>query len=168
MTAEQALEIAQNSLVTLLYVSGPLMLVALAVGLLVALFQALTSIQEITLTFVPKILLVFVALLFLLPFMSGQMFALAEDLVSLLKNVQIEYRVAVSLGSFIRQAIALREPWISNVCARGRLCKPPDHWSRNRFQDPPSDAEFPAEIAEKFDDGQPWFNAMDELSCGDL
>tara|TARA_B100000609_G_C17003516_1_gene324914 strand:+ start:290 stop:583 length:294 start_codon:yes stop_codon:yes gene_type:complete len=82
MTAEQALEIAQNSLVTLLYVSGPLMLVALAVGLLVALFQALTSIQEITLTFVPKILLVFVALLFLLPFMSGQMFALAEDLFS--------------------------------------------------------------------------------------
>ena len=31
--------------------------------------------------------------------------------------------------------------------------------------DPPSDAEFPAEIAEKFDDGQPWYNAADELSC---
>ena len=77
----------------------------------------------------------------------------------------IEYRVAVSLGSFIRQAIALRESWISEVCARGRLCKPPDHWSRNLFQDPPSDAEFPAEIAEKFDDGQPWYNAADELSC---
>ena len=53
----------------------------------------------------------------------------------------------------------------SEVCARGRLCKPPDHWSRNLFQDPPSDAEFPAEIAEKFDDGQPWYNAADELSC---
>ena len=99
---------------------------------------------------------------------SDRGFALAEDLVSLLKNVQIEYRVAVSLGSFIRQAIALRESWISEVCARGRLCKPPDHWSRNLFQDPPSDAEFPAEIAEKFDDGQPWYNATDELSCGEL
>ena len=33
------------------------------------------------------------------------------------------------------------------------------------FQDPPSDAEFPAETAEKFDDGQPWYNAADELSC---
>ena len=101
---------------------------------------------------------------------SDRGFALAEELVSLLKNVQIAYRVAmsVSLGSFIRQAIALRESWISNVCARGRLCKPPDHWSRNLFQDPPSDAEFPAEIAEKFDDGQPWFNATDELSCGEL
>ena len=96
---------------------------------------------------------------------SNRGFALAEDLVSLLKNVQIQYRVAVSLGSFIRQAIALRESWISEVCARGRLCKPPDHWSRNLFQDPPSDAEFPAEIAEKFDDCQPWYNAADELSC---
>ena len=36
------------------------------------------------------------------------------------------------------------------------------------FQDPPSDAEFPAEIAAKFDDGQPWYNATDELSCGEL
>ena len=91
---------------------------------------------------------------------------LAAGLVSLLKKVQIEYRVAVSLGSFIRQAIALIESWISEVCARGRLCKPPDHWSRNLFPDPPSDAEFPAEIAEKFDDGQPLYNATDELSCG--
>ena len=49
---------------------------------------------------------------------SNRGFALAEDLVSLLKKVQIEYRVAVSLGSFIRQAIALRASWISNVCAK--------------------------------------------------
>ena len=62
---------------------------------------------------------------------SNRGFGLAEDLVSLLKNVQIQYRVAISLGSFIRQAVALRESWIRDVCARGRLCKPPDHWSRN-------------------------------------
>ena len=36
------------------------------------------------------------------------------------------------------------------------------------LQDPPSDAEYPAEIAEKFDDGQPWYNATDELPCGEL
>ena len=96
---------------------------------------------------------------------SNRGFALAQDLVSLLKNVQIEYRVEVSLGSFIRQAIALSESRISDVCARGRLCKPPDRWSRDFFQNPHSDASFPAEIVEKFDDGQPWFNAMDELSA---
>ena len=96
---------------------------------------------------------------------SDRGFALAEDLVKLLKMSQTQYRVAVSFGSFLRQAIALRESWISEVCARGRPCKPPDHWSRNLFIHPPSDAEFPPEVAEKFDDGQPWFNVMDELSA---
>ena len=96
---------------------------------------------------------------------SDRGFALGEDLVSLLKNVQIEYRVAVSLGSFIRQAVALRESWIRDVCARGRLCKPPDHWSRNLFIHPPSDAEFPPEVVEKFDVGQLWFNSADDLSA---
>ena len=95
---------------------------------------------------------------------SNRGFALAEDLVSLLKNVQIQYRVAVSLGSFIRQTIALRESWVSDVRA-GPHCKPPDHWSRNLLIHPPGDAEFPAEVAEKFDDGQPWFNTANELSA---
>ena len=99
---------------------------------------------------------------------SNRGFALPEDLVSLLKNVQIEYRVAVSLGSFIRQAISLRESWMREVCARGRPCEPPEHWARNLFIDPPSDEEFPTEVAENFDDGQPWHNAPDELSCGEL
>ena len=64
---------ARLAIVTLLYVAGPIMLIALGVGLVIALFQALTSIQEITLTFVPKILLVFVSLVFLLPYMADQM-----------------------------------------------------------------------------------------------
>ena len=83
----------------------------------------------------------------------------------MMKHVQIQYRVVVSLGSFTRQTVALRESWIRDVCARGRLCKPPDRWSRNFFIHPPSDAEFPPEVAEKFDDGQPWFNAANELSA---
>ena len=74
----------------------------------------------------------------------------------------------VSLGSFIRQAISVRESWMSEVCARGRPCKPPEHWARNLFIDPPSDEEFPAEVVENFDDGQTWHNAPDELSCGEL
>ena len=54
-------------------------------------------------------------------------------------------------------------------CARGAASASlPTIGHETFFQDPPSDAEFPAEIAEKFDDGQPWFNATDELSCGDL
>ena len=95
-------------------------------------------------------------------------FATVDNLVSLLKKVQTQYCLGVSLGSFIRQAISVRESWMSEVCARGRPCNPPEHWARNLFIDPPSDEEFPAYVAENFVDGQPWHNAPDELSCGEL
>ena len=88
-------------------------------------------------------------------------YALAADLVCLLKEVQIQYRVGISLSSFLRQAIALRESWMSEVCSRSRHhCAPPDRWSRNLFLHPPSDADFPAEVAEEFDDGRPWFDVV--------
>ena len=70
MTPDDIYALARSGIGTLLWVCGPIMFIALAVGLVIALFQALTSIQEVTLTFVPKILLVFVALVFLLPFMA--------------------------------------------------------------------------------------------------
>ena len=54
-------------MVVLIQISGPIMLVSLVVGLIVALFQALTQIQEITLTFVPKIFAVFVSMLYSTP-----------------------------------------------------------------------------------------------------
>lgn len=79
MSPEQITQIAQQSIITLLYVCGPLMFIALLVGLIISLFQALTSIQEMTLTFVPKILIVFIALIFLMPFMADQMNGMAQD-----------------------------------------------------------------------------------------
>jgi flagellar biosynthetic protein FliQ len=84
MTQEQILDVAQMAIVTLLWVSSPLMLVALVVGLIIALFQALTSIQEMTLTFVPKIILIFVALIFLIPFMSAKMYIFGQELFNLI------------------------------------------------------------------------------------
>ena len=77
-----------------------------------------------------------------------------------MEKVQLQQRAGVSLGSFIRQAISLRESWMREQCPRGRHCVPPDHWSRNLFAYPPSDAELPDEVADNFDDGQPWFNVM--------
>ena len=47
---------------------------------------------------------------------------------------------------------------MSEVCARGRPCKPPEHQARNLLIEPPSDEEFPAEVAENFDEGQLWFD----------
>jgi len=70
MTGLAILDIARDGIVTFLKVAGPLMIVALVVGLAVSLFQALTQIQEQTLIYVPKIVAVFAALLLMLPFMG--------------------------------------------------------------------------------------------------
>ena len=69
MNEAVALDIAFEAIRTTLAVASPIMLVGLIVGLIIAIFQALTQIQEATLTFVPRILVVFASLLFLLPFM---------------------------------------------------------------------------------------------------
>jgi flagellar biosynthesis protein FliQ len=70
VTGAAVLDIARDGIVTFLKVAGPLMTVALAVGLVVSLLQALTQIQEQTLIYVPKILAVFAAMMLMLPFMS--------------------------------------------------------------------------------------------------
>lgn len=56
MTKETVVSILQEGILQVIYIAGPVLLVALVVGLIVAVFQAITSIQEQTLTFVPKIL----------------------------------------------------------------------------------------------------------------
>jgi flagellar biosynthetic protein FliQ len=63
------LEIARDAVIVTLKVGAPIMLISLAVGLLISLFQALTQIQEATLTFVPKVVIVFISLLLLAPYM---------------------------------------------------------------------------------------------------
>ena len=73
MTGPEVLDVARDSIVTLMLVSAPLMLVGLAIGVAISLFQALTQIQEMTLVFVPKILAIFVTLLLALPFMADSM-----------------------------------------------------------------------------------------------
>lgn len=86
MDGAQVLDVAREAVICLLMVSGPLMAVALIVGIIIALFQALTSIQEATLTFVPKILLVFALMLVLLPFMAARLQTLTTDLFARMAN----------------------------------------------------------------------------------
>ena len=83
----------------------------------------------------------------------------------LLKEVQIHDRVRVSLSSFIRQAMSLRECWMREVCARGHHCTAPDHWKRNLFVHPPNNADFPGEVAGYFDEGWPWFQVAGGISA---
>ena len=63
ITQGQVLDIARDALYTIITVSAPLLLISLIVGLVVSIFQTVTSIQEQTLTFVPKILAVFAGML---------------------------------------------------------------------------------------------------------
>ncbi|NKB56807.1 MAG: flagellar biosynthesis protein FliQ [Alphaproteobacteria bacterium] len=73
MNEQQALDFAREAIITVLIVGSPIMLIALVVGLTIALFQALTQIQEMTLTFVPKIIVIFISLLLFLPFIVDRL-----------------------------------------------------------------------------------------------
>ena len=65
MTQGQVLDIAKDALYTIIICSAPLLLISLVVGLIVSIFQTVTSIQEQTLTFVPKIICVFLGMMLL-------------------------------------------------------------------------------------------------------
>ena len=69
MTEADLIEIARQAMVVMIKAAAQPLLAGLAIGLLVSLFQALTQIQEMTLTFVPKALAVFLIMLVFLPFM---------------------------------------------------------------------------------------------------
>ncbi|MEQ8968481.1 MAG: flagellar biosynthesis protein FliQ [Azospirillaceae bacterium] len=80
MTQTEAIEVARSAVIVILQVGGPVMLIALAVGLVISLVQALTQIQEMTLTFVPKILVIFVSMIFLMPFMLQTLITFTQRL----------------------------------------------------------------------------------------
>nr|WP_298684005.1 flagellar biosynthesis protein FliQ [uncultured Dongia sp.] len=76
------LEIARDAVIVTLKVGAPIMLISLIVGLIISLFQALTQIQEATLTFVPKVIIVFMSLLLLAPFMLHALTDFTEQIMS--------------------------------------------------------------------------------------
>lgn len=86
MTGSDVLDVARDAITVLMIVAGPAMGVALFVGLVIALLQALTQIQEMTLTFVPKIIAIFLSLLVFLPFMGDAMGGLMNRLSDRIVN----------------------------------------------------------------------------------
>ncbi len=73
-------EVGREALIVILQAAGPIMVAGMLVGLVIALFQALNTIQEMTLTFVPKIIVIFTAVLALLPFMMTTVLDFAKTL----------------------------------------------------------------------------------------
>jgi flagellar biosynthesis protein FliQ len=73
MTGPEVLDVARDGIWVFFKVGMPIMLIGLAIGFIISVFQALTQIQEQTLVYVPKIVATFLGLLFLMPFMSDQL-----------------------------------------------------------------------------------------------
>lgn len=80
MSSEFVLALAERGIYTVLLVTGPLLLLALGVGLLVSIFQATTQIQEQTLAFIPKIVAVLIGLIFFGPWMLTTMVEFTTDI----------------------------------------------------------------------------------------
>jgi flagellar biosynthetic protein FliQ len=86
MNEADALDIVQAALWTVIAASGPAIIAAMAVGLVIALFQALTQVQEMTLTFVPKIVVIIAVVTFTAPFIGAQVLAFSEQVYARIEN----------------------------------------------------------------------------------
>ncbi len=80
----EILEIAREAFWVTLVVSGPAMLAGLVVGLIIAVLQALTQVQELTLVFVPRIIVMFITISIALPFMGAALGGFAMKLYALI------------------------------------------------------------------------------------
>ena len=82
MTQELLVQVGREALLTVLLVAGPALIVGMVVGLLVSVFQAVTQIQEFTLTFVPKILAVLTVFVIAMPWMLNTLLNFMVNLYS--------------------------------------------------------------------------------------
>ena len=80
---ESLVLIVRETLITVLKISAPILLAGMAVGLLVSLFQSVTSIQDQTLTFVPKIVVMVIVAAILLPWITMRLIEFASEQLSL-------------------------------------------------------------------------------------
>ncbi len=82
MGPNEVLEIVRGAIIVTLKLGAPVMLIGLSVGLAISLVQALTQIQEMTLAFIPKILVIFLSLLLLGPYMLSTLTVFANELAT--------------------------------------------------------------------------------------
>jgi flagellar biosynthesis protein FliQ len=78
LTSGDALALTQEAIVAIIVAAGPGIIAAMLVGIVIALFQALTQIQEVTLSFVPKILVILLVTMLTAPFAGAVLYAFTE------------------------------------------------------------------------------------------
>ncbi|RKZ19715.1 flagellar biosynthetic protein FliQ [bacterium] len=87
MTPEAVIEIAQQAMRTVVFVAGPMLVAGMIVGLTISIFQAATQINEMTMTFVPKILTVFAVLVLTLPWAISQLTGFTTAMFTRIANM---------------------------------------------------------------------------------
>lgn len=88
MTPELVLQLARRAFETTLLLSAPILIFSLVVGLVISIFQAVTSINEVTLTFVPKIVAVMVAMIVFFPWMMTYMADFTRETYALIATMR--------------------------------------------------------------------------------
>ena len=87
MTPEMVINIGRNAITTMLLIAAPMLVSGLVIGLIISLFQAITQIHEMTLTFIPKIVIVAVALLVFLPWMINYLLDYTRNLYGIIPGL---------------------------------------------------------------------------------
>ncbi len=87
MTPELVIYIGREAVYTVLLISGPLLIGSILIGLTISIFQATTQIQEQTLTFVPKIVAIFVMIVILGPWMLNILLAFTQNLFTIMAKL---------------------------------------------------------------------------------
>ncbi|REJ70285.1 MAG: flagellar biosynthetic protein FliQ [Planctomycetota bacterium] len=82
MSPDTAIDLGREAIMTMLKISAPVLIAGMAVGLLIGLLQALTQIQEQTISFVPKIIAMVLVLSFTLPWLIEEMVRYSQELIS--------------------------------------------------------------------------------------
>lgn len=88
MTENMVMSVVKESLYTALIVGGPILILSLVVGLLVSIFQATTQIQEQTLTFVPKLIAIAIALVAGGSWMLNKIVILTYEIINMIGNIK--------------------------------------------------------------------------------
>lgn len=88
MTPEMVVQLARRSFETTLMLSAPLLIFSLVVGLLISIFQTVTSINEATLAFVPKIVAVMVAMIIFFPWMMSYMSDFTREIFAIIPTMR--------------------------------------------------------------------------------
>jgi len=87
MTPEMIITLGRNAITTMLLIAAPMLISGLIIGLVISIFQAITQIHEMTLTFIPKIVIVAVALLVFLPWMINYMIDFTHNVFGIIPGL---------------------------------------------------------------------------------